>query len=69
MTTRLTAPLADMAGNSIFNILVRYYVSQEIENGYEFILREEDRSFAAACNGRVGWFDGNHPQCCGNCRA
>lgn len=28
-----------------------------------------DSSFAAACNGRIGWFDGNHPLCCGNCRA
>ena len=25
--------------------------------------------FAAHCSGRVGWFDGDHPECCGNCRA
>lgn len=25
--------------------------------------------FADACGGRVGWYDGNHPRCCGNCRA
>jgi hypothetical protein len=25
--------------------------------------------FASACEGKVGWFDGDHPECCGNCRA
>ena len=25
--------------------------------------------FSGACQGRVGWHDGQHPQCCGNCVA
>ena len=25
--------------------------------------------FANQCGGKVGWYDGQHEKCCGNCRA
>lgn len=28
-----------------------------------------DKPFAGACNGHVGWYDGNSAYCCGNCKA
>lgn len=24
--------------------------------------------FAVACDGQIGWLNGDHPNCCGNCR-
>ena len=24
--------------------------------------------FASACDGQIGWYNGEHPHCCGNCR-
>ena len=33
------------------------------------IEEEEDKSFAQACNGLVGWFNGDDVRCCGNCKA
>jgi hypothetical protein len=34
-----------------------------------FVPEIVESDFAVACSGRVGWFDGQHPDCCGNCVA
>lgn len=44
-------------------------LSCEIHPAVECNERSVKGDFAAACDGQVGWHDGKHPQCCGNCWA
>ena len=32
-------------------------------------VRSFEGSFGEACGGRVGWYNAEHPLCCGNCTA
>jgi hypothetical protein len=32
------------------------------------ITEEVHSGFACACNGKIGWYNGDHPDCCGNCK-
>ena len=46
---------------------VRQYAGETVT--YQIRCLPKATEFAHACDGRVGWYNGDHPCCCGNCRA